>query len=158
VEFSKALAQIIAAAYFNPDHCVLIRLPRPNEDSADLFQQLTVLLDAILGSRVVMPRIPAPNILLLRHDLPESSLDAHHDRVDIMFDSSFDFWCYTRAFYRRLHSVSYIPSGDENAIKTVVRCFSAMLGRAPAANRGTAAAVPWLLTWAAGKTGATRRK
>jgi hypothetical protein len=36
--FSKLLAQTIAATYFNPDRCLLIRLPRPNENVADLFQ------------------------------------------------------------------------------------------------------------------------
>jgi hypothetical protein len=156
--FSKALAQTIAAAYFNPDHCVLIRLPRPNEDSVDLFQQLTVSLDAILGARVVMPRIPAPNILLLRHDLPESALDAHHDRVGMMFDSSFDFWRYTQALYRRLHTVTYVPSRDEVGFKPALRCFSAMLGRPPAAMRGTAATAPRPLTWTARKTKAGRKK
>jgi hypothetical protein len=154
--FSKALAQMVAAAYFNPEHCVLIRLPRPNENSADLFQQLTVALAAILGPGVVIPRIPARNILLLRHDLPESFFDAHHDRICIMFDSSFDFWRYTRALYRRLHTVTYVPRGGGHG-KAVVRCFSVILGRPPTGNRRISRAAQRQLKWVKRKPSAVAR-
>jgi hypothetical protein len=156
--FSRVLAQKIAAAYFNPDQCILIRLPRPNENVAELLQQLTVALDAIRGPGIVMPRIPARNILLLRHDLPENFFDDPHDRLGMMFDSSFDFWRYTQALYRRLHGLTYVPNGDGHGLKTVVRGFSAILGRPPSGRRTTSAATPQLLQWIRGKTKAARHK
>jgi hypothetical protein len=156
--FSKLLAQMIAAAYFNPDHCVLIRLPRANENVAELFQQLTVALDAIRGPAVVMPRIAARNVLLLRHDLPESFFDVPHEHVGIMFDASFDFWRYTQAHYRRLHTVTYVPGGDQYGLKAIVQRFSALLGQPPTGRRTTSAAAAQPLQWIRGKVKAARKK
>jgi len=156
--FSRLLAQRIAATYFNPDHCLLIRLPRLNENVADLFQQLSVALDAIRGPGVVIPRIPAPNILLVRDDLPESFFDVSHQHIDIMFDSSFDFWLYTQALYRRLHGVSYVAAPDRQGVKAVVRGFSDILGRPPIARRKASAATLQLLQWTKRSISAGRKK
>jgi hypothetical protein len=145
--FSKMLAQKIAAAYFNPSQCLLIRLPALHDNVPGRLHQLSVALEAVRGRGIVMPKVPAPNILLLTHDIPENFFNTHQDHVSILFDSSFDFWRYTQAFYQRLRSVTYWLGNDRGSSKTVIQGFTKLLGRPPTGPRTVTAATPVALQW-----------
>jgi hypothetical protein len=155
--FSRLLAQKIAATYFNPEHCVLIRLPEMPDDAAPWLTPLTAALEAIRGLGIVLPKVPARNVLLLQHDVPESFFGSHQDRVIFTIDESFDFWRYTQAFYRRLQGVTYLFDGDRRRLPAVIQCLTSILGRPPDGRAAPAATGPWLLNWGRKKT-APRRK
>jgi hypothetical protein len=150
--FSKLLAQMIAAAYFNPEHCVLIRLPVTDENGADVIRPVTLALAAIRGLGVVLPRVPVRNVLLLRHDVSESFFDTHHDRMTFVIDDSFDFWRYTQTLYRQLHGVTYLFRGDRRSLQAVIQCLTEVLGRPPDRRGASAAQAPVLLNWGTKKS------
>jgi hypothetical protein len=144
--FTGLVAQTIAAAYFNPDQCVLVRLPTLSDVNADLARQITATLEAIRASGIVMPRVAAKNVFLVRYDLPEDFFDTH-ERVSFIFDDTFEFWRYTRAFFTQLHSVRYLLCGDRRRLQGVVRALTDILGRPPSKPSILPAMPPILLTW-----------
>ena len=150
--FSKALAQKIAAAYFNPGHCLLIRLPALHDHVPGLLQQITVALEALSRLGIVMPKVPARNIFLARDDVPESYFDTRHARLSFMFDGSFDFWRYTQAFYKRLRGVTYWLGSARESSKSVTRGFSKILGRPATGRQPGSATAQVAMQWIQSRT------
>ena len=149
--FMHLVAQTIVTAYFNPEQCVLLRLPAVSDDITDLARQVIVTLEAILATGIVMPRGAAQNVFLVRSDLPESFVDIY-DQVSFIVDDTFEFWRYTRAFHRRLRSLQYLLGGDPRTWPGVVRGLSTILGRAPSARGRASSVAPILLNWNHGKS------
>ena len=154
--FSRVVARIIAAAYFNPEQCVLLRVPEANENMPDLAQRIIRTLEAIGGSGIVTPRVVAKNIFLLRSDLPESVIDTDR-RWSLVVDDTFDFWRYTRRLYPRLHELRYLYRGDPRLLADVVRGLSSVVGRPPRAAEQPSSTEPCVLTWVQAKTTAARK-
>jgi len=145
--FTALVAQTIAEAYFNPQHCVLIRLPSPNAEVADLLAQMSLALQGLRELGIVMPSVPAHNVLLLREDVPESFFDSQKTLV-FMCDDSFDFWRYTPALYRRLRRLTYRLDGDPRRRGAAVQCLTKMLGYPPTGRRSFTVGTPVILHWA----------
>jgi hypothetical protein len=144
--FSRLVSQTIATAYFNTDQCVLLRLPTLSDESADLTRRIIATLEAIRASGIVMPRVPALNVFLVRSDLAESFFDAH-DRVSLIVDDTFEFWSYSHAFLKNLYSVRYLVGGDRRELQGMVRGLTSILGRAPSGRHSSSATPPILLNW-----------
>jgi hypothetical protein len=144
--FSEAVAQTIAAAYFNPSQCVLLRLPALHDSAADLSRQIVVATEAIRATGIVLPRVAAQNVFLARFDLPESFFDAY-PQVSLMLDETFEFWRYTRALYLKLQSVSYLLGGDQRRLQSVVDGLTKLFGRPPTGQSIAQTVPPIFLTF-----------
>jgi hypothetical protein len=155
-DFSRIVAEVIVAAYFNPAQCVLLRLPGINDNIPDLPAQIVATVEAIRRTGVIMPRVPARNVFLVNSDLPESFFHAHR-RVSFILDETFDFWRYTREFYRNLHNVRYVLSGDQRRLRGVGQGLTKVLGRRPNGQRTVAGVAPMLLSWSKSKKRGARK-
>jgi hypothetical protein len=145
--FCAIVAQSIAQAYFQPQQCVLLRLPGSNAEQPDAAVRIQAAIHAARSSNVVLPRVPAKNVFLLTRDLPEEQLEPAAGRISLIFDETFEFWRYTRELYRRLLSVQYLFGGDARRLQQVAAGMTQIIGTPPVAGNALQATVAQLITW-----------
>ena len=146
-DFCAIVAQFIAKAYFQPQQCVLLRLPRSNAEQPDTAVRIQAAIHAVRSSKVVLPRVPAKNVLLLTGDLPEEQMESAADRMSLVFDETCGFWRYTREFYRRLRSAAYLFSGDARRLQQVAEGMTELIGAPPVDVNALQANPAQLITW-----------
>jgi len=146
-DFTRLVASVVAAAYFNPHQVVVIRLPNLSDTLAGIVQRVAVAVNALHNADVAMPRVPAKNVLLASHDLPESFFAGHEGRVSMIFDETFDYWQYTKKFYALIKTVRFLFGGDERALQRLVQGMTEVFGRLPATSGTEFGVPPFPVTW-----------
>lgn len=102
----RVIKHLIRNACLDSRKCLLLRLPRidsrnDEDTSAALIWSLTTLHELNLP----LPTRPLDNILLCGGDLPEALLHEHADKIELRIDTTFPFWQYSAALYRRLRHI-----------------------------------------------------
>ena len=146
-EFCTIVAQSIVKAYFNPQQCVLLRLPGSSTEQQDLAARIQAAIQAVRSGKVVLPRVPAKNVFLLTRDLPEEQLESVAGRISLIFDETCEFWRYTQELYSRLRSVFYVFTGDARRLQQVAEGMTQLIGTAPVAVNALQATLAQLITW-----------
>ena len=114
-DFARTVAEVVAEAFYRPQHLLVLRLPSVEAAPRALAAQMAAILPRLRDTGVTIPRSCPPNVLLATDDLAEDSPLLAAGRWTMMFHESFDFWRHTEAFYRRADRVVVMAGRGEMA-------------------------------------------
>ena len=135
--FCDAVADSVAAAFFDPAACLLLRLPElaapgPTVSSAPLADRLAFAVARLSHGRVALPRVPAGNIFFLTGDPGPALLDGLGVPPALVLPESFDFWRHPTAFYGRFASIAVLGlAARRRAYGPLSALLTKALGRKP---------------------------
>jgi len=129
VNFQRVVAEMIAPAYFDPTHCLFIRLPPLGSDLTD---RMRLALDGIRRCRLHIPRVRSRNIFFSSGDLPEDFLASVGSRLSLLLHQSFEFWRYTKPLYQQAREVVvFLDRQWKDPSESAQKLYLAGFGRAP---------------------------
>lgn len=149
-EFCTLIGQAVMRTCFQPDRCVLLRLPAIEATSRDVVLQIRLALQAIQHGSIVLPRALAGNVFLVTGDLPEDFLEATQRRLVLIFDETFEFWRYTRGLYAGVQGIRYWFGGDPRRLPHVIRGITSLFGAQPQDRVALQGSAVKLVTWRRG--------
>jgi len=129
IYFQRVLAELISAVYFDPTHCLFIRLPLLGSGLTD---RMRLSLDGIRRSHLHIPQVRSRNIFFASGDLPEEALAPLGSRLSFVLHHTFEFWRYTRPLYQEANEIAvFLDRQWKTPPESAKRLFLAGFGRAP---------------------------
>ncbi len=130
--FCDAAADHVAATFFDPAACLLLRLPELASGNTTLADRLAFAVARLSRGRVALPRVPAGNIFFLTGDPDPALLDGLGAAPALTLPGSFDFWRHPTAFYSRFASIAVLGlAARRRAYGPLATLLTKALGRKP---------------------------
>jgi hypothetical protein len=118
--FAHTLASIVAGTYFDQSHAVIIGLPIDARSPDALAAGLGAGVRAVQSANILIPAIPAVNVLFAAGDITVGQLRALSGSMDLLAHDTYDFWRHAPSFYsvfreirvaarRRRHDPAALP-------------------------------------------------
>jgi hypothetical protein len=108
--FVRIFAHAVQQVYFEPNTLLLVRLPISRPDEDPIAAGVALVLKALQGTGVVIPRLLARNILFISDDVDEYNSSAFLPSLQITVHETFDFWRHTKTFYETASEISVLFS------------------------------------------------
>jgi len=132
LSFCDFVASMVAKVYFNPETCVVLRLPDVASPAPNLAQRLTAALSGLNAPRSSIPAAPAHNVFFADADMDPNFLLSRSSESYLVTHDTFNFWRYDPPFYAGFSTIQVLVATERyTELATAQAMFTQVLGRTP---------------------------